>query len=376
MRIRYLKEGFKQIDKLKDTIDKRLTADDIRNDTRKILLEKVSFIRRELYRCLYEKLYSGSKRNEDLAFVDYGTYLNDDPLEITYRVPGLMDELYNDIFDMNVDSWTEKYVKTFNVSDLNFKDCSVFGKLCDPIKNIDFQGNSFIATIRLVLLHPHWNVNLFPGKFIKVFSEIEKEVSKTTEANIKIKLVILKDEAKNFVDYHMFARDHFNNEIEEVGFPGADIYDIGLYNFDIESFKDLGDFINRFDSFDNSITHGRLSLVNTYMDSLDNVPDLHIKFNFIGIETLKGTSITSRVGKAGLPTRKVMYELGDYTKFLVNDTSSHQRKSSIIIFPDALNPSVVEMISNGVITKEQYMKKEESNAPVAFNPYKGINTTP
>ena len=106
MKIRYIKEGYiKTVDKMKDSLDKKLTAEDIRKHARETILP-------EIRHALYISLYKNFKETDDNYHEDNicksykirGAF--GDPLDISFRIPNLSYAWVRE--DMNSATWNKE----------------------------------------------------------------------------------------------------------------------------------------------------------------------------------------------------------------------------------------------------------------------------
>src|SRR5574344_715780 len=103
MKIRYIKEGYiKTVDKMKDSLDKKLTAEDIRKYARETIIPE---IRHALYISLYKNFKeTDDNYHEDSICKNYkvkGGF--DEPLDISFRIPNLNYAWVRE--DMNSATW-------------------------------------------------------------------------------------------------------------------------------------------------------------------------------------------------------------------------------------------------------------------------------
>lgn len=373
MKISYIREGYvKTIDKMKTAIDKKTTAEDIRKYAREAIIPE---IRHALYISLYNNFKKTDDRyHEDKICKNYGVRRTfGDPIDISFRVPNLNYAWVRE--DMNSDKWNkeifDKYISDKVVDDV--PGTTMYGKTyCSPIKDIQFSGAECIATVRVINFDTNSTVNLFPCEFLTLFDKVEDEIREKFNIPFTIKLVLLREESKYFQHTHAYYSDEGT---AEAPFPGEYISGMNLYFFDATTFKDLEKFISRFSSF-KKIYLGRLDLIDIKANSLSDIPDLGVKFNYLVFSAYHPDDEDSIAGYHRNPAvpNKVS-ELGDFKKFLKPQESGNDLKPNILIFPNALSPKDVVSISDGVITAEEYNRYTENLEPVSFNPYNGVNTS-
>ena len=377
MKIRYIKEGYiKTVDKMKDSLDKKLTAEDIRKYAKDLIIPE---IRHALYVSLYKNFKETDDRyHEDSICKNYkvkGGF--DEPLDISFRIPNLNYAWVRE--DMNSATWNKEiynnYVSDRVVDDV--KGTSMYGKTyCSPIKDIQFSGSECIATVRLVnfneMSRHSFTVTLFPCEFLTLFDKVEDEIREKFGIPFTIKLVLLREDSRYFQHTHAY---YSSEGTAETPFPGERITNMNLYFFDATTFKDLEKFINRFSSFKKTYL-GRLGLMNIKANSLSDIPDLGVKFNYLAFSAYYPDDEDSIAGyhrNPAIPNK--VSELGDFKKFLKPQESGNDLRPNILIFSEALSPKDVVSISGGVITAEEYNKYAENAKLVSFNPYNGVNTS-
>ena len=376
MKIRYIKEGYiKTVDKMKDSLDKKLTAEDIRKYAKDLIIPE---IRHALYISLYKNFKeTDDNYHEDSICKNYkvkGGF--DEPLDISFRIPNLNYAWVRE--DMNSATWNKEiynnYVSDRVVDDV--KGTSMYGKTyCSPIKDIQFSGAECIATVRLINFNSMFaadSVCLFPCEFLTLFNKVEDEIREKFGIPFTIKLVLLREDSRYFQHTHAY---YSSEGTAETPFPGERITNMNLYFFDATTFKDLEKFINRFSSF-KKIYLGRLDLMDIKANSLSDIPDLGVKFNYLAFSAYYPDDEDSIAGyhrNPAIPNK--VSELGDFKKFLKPQESGNDLRPNILIFPEALSPKDVVSISDGVITAEEYNKYAENAKLVSFNPYNGVNTS-
>lgn len=378
MKIRYIREGYvKTIDKMKSAIDKKISAEDIRKSVKELIIP-------EIRHALYVSLYKNFKETDDRPHEDQicKSYKIKEtigkPLDISFRVPNLRYALVRE--DMNSDKWNKEIYNTY-IADRVLDDAppgtTMYGKTyCSPIKDIHFSGSECIATVRLVNFNEmgrhSFTVTLFPCEFLTLFDKVEDEIREKFGIPFTIKLVLLREESRYFQSTHAY---YSSEGTAETPFPGERITNMNLYFFDATTFKDLEKFINRFSSF-KKIYLGRLDLMDIKANSLSDIPDLGVKFNYLAFSAYYPDDEDSIAGyhrNPALPNK--VSELGDFKKFLKPQESGNDLRPNILIFPEALSPKDVVSISDGVITAEEYNKYAENAKLVSFNPYNGVNTS-
>ena len=375
MKIRYIKEGYiKTVDKMKDSLDKKLTAEDIRKYAKDLIIPE---IRHALYISLYKNFKeTDDKYHEDSICKNYkirGAF--DDPLDISFRIPNLSYAWVRE--DMNSDTWNKEIYNNY-ISDRVVDDVErtfMYGKIyCSPIKDIQFYGSECVATVRVINFDDMRGntVHLFPCEFLTLFDKVEDEIREKFDIPFTIKLVLLKERSAYFQYTHAF---YSAEGAAEAPFPGEGMNNVDLCFFDATTFKDLEKFISRFSSFKKSPL-GRLDLIDIKANSLSDIPDLGVKFNYLAFSTYHPDDEDSIAGyhrNPAIPNK--VSELGDFKKFLKPQESGNDLRPNILIFPEALSPKDVVSISNGVITAEEYNEYSEMTTLVSFNPYNGVNTT-
>ena len=378
MKIRYIREAYiKNIDKMKSAIDKKTSAEDIRKYAKELLIP-------EIRHALYVSLYKNFKETDDRAYEDQicKSYKIKETignrLDISFRVPNLSYAWVRE--DMNSDEWNKKIYNTY-VADRVLDDAqpgtAIHGKTqCSPIKDIHFSGSECIATVRLVNFNERsqhsFIVTLFPCEFLTLFDKVENEIREKFGIPFTIKLVLLKEESRHFQHTHTY---YSSESTAEIPFPGEHIGIMNLYFFDATTFKDLEKFINRFSSFKKAYL-GRLDLMGIKANSLSDIPDLGVKFNYLAFSAYHPDDEDSIAGyhrNPAIPNK--VSELGDFKKFLRPQESGNDMIPNILIFPGALSPKDVVSISDGVITAEEYNKYAERAKLVSFNPYNEVNTS-
>ena len=369
MKIRYIKEGYiKTVDKMKAAIGKKATAEDIRKYARETIIPE---IRHALYISLYKNFKeTDDKYHEDSICKNYkirGAFGS--PLDISFRIPNLSYAWVRE--DMNSDTWNKEIYNNY-VSDRVVDDME--GTYCSPIKDIQFYGSECVATVRIINFDEmHGNtVHLFPCEFLTLFDKVEDEIRKKFGISFTIKLVLLKERSAHFHHTHAY---YSAEGTAETPFPGEGVNNVDLCFFDATTFKDLEKFVSRFSSFDKTPL-GRLDLIDIKANSLSDIPDLGIKFNYLAFSTYHPDDEDSIAGyhrNPAIPNK--VSELGDFKKFLKPQESGNDLRPNILIFPEALSPKDVVSISNGVITAEEYNEYSEMTTLVSFNPYNGVNTT-
>ena len=376
MKIRYIKEGYiKTVDKMKDSLDKKLTAEDIRKYAKDLIIPE---IRHALYISLYKNFKeTDDNYHEDSICKNYkvkGGF--DEPLDISFRIPNLNYAWVRE--DMNSATWNKEiynnYVSDRVVDDV--KGTSMYGKTyCSPIKDIQFSGAECIATVRLINFNSMFAANsvcLFPCEFLTLFNKVEDEIREKFDIPFTIKLVLLREESRYFQHTHAY---YSNSGTAEVPFPGDRVAGMNLYFFDATTFKDLEKFISRFSTFDKTPLR-RLDLIDIKANSLSDIPDLGVKFNYLAFSTYHPDDEDSIAGyhrNPAVPNK--IHELGDFKKFLKPQESGNDLRPNILIFPEALSPIDVVSISGGAITAEEYNEYSEMAKLVSFNPYNGVNTS-
>lgn len=375
MKIRYIKEGYiKTVDKMKDSLDKKLTAEDIRKYAKDLIIPE---IRHALYVSLYKNFKETDDRyHEDSICKNYkirGAF--GDPLDISFRIPNLNYAWVRE--DMNSATWNKEIYNSY-VSDRvvdDVKGTSMYGKTyCSPIKDIQFSGSECVATVRVINFDDMSDntVHLFPCEFLTLFDKVEDEIREKFGIPFTIKLVLLREESRYFQHTHAY---YSNSGTAEVPFPGDRIGGMNLYFFDTTTFKDLEKFISRFSTF-NKTPLRRLDLIDIKANSLSDIPDLGVKFNYLAFSTYHPDDEDSIAGyhrNPAVPNK--IHELGDFKKFLKPQESGNDLRPNILIFPDALSPIDVVSISGGVITAKEYNEYSEMAKLVSFNPYNGVNTS-
>lgn len=375
MKIRYIKEGYiKTVDKMKDSLDKKLTAEDIRKYAKDLIIPE---IRHALYVSLYKNFKETDDRyHEDSICKNYkirGAF--GDPLDISFRIPNLNYAWVRE--DMNSATWNKEIYNSY-VSDRvvdDVKGTSMYGKTyCSPIKDIQFSGSECVATVRVINFDDMSGntVHLFPCEFLTLFDKVEDEIREKFGIPFTIKLVLLREESRYFQHTHAY---YSNSGTAEVPFPGDRIGGMNLYFFDTTTFKDLEKFISRFSTF-NKTPLRRLDLIDIKANSLSDIPDLGVKFNYLAFSTYHPDDEDSIAGyhrNPAVPNK--IHELGDFKKFLKPQESGNDLRPNILIFPDALSPIDVVSISGGVITAKEYNEYSEMAKLVSFNPYNGVNTS-
>lgn len=375
MKIRYIKEGYiKTVDKMKDSLDKKLTAEDIRKYAKDLIIPE---IRHALYVSLYKNFKETDDRyHEDSICKNYkirGAF--GDPLDISFRIPNLNYAWVRE--DMNSATWNKEIYNSY-VSDRvvdDVKGTSMYGKTyCSPIKDIQFSGSECVATVRVINFDDMSGntVHLFPCEFLTLFDKVEDEIREKFGIPFTIKLVLLREESRYFQHTHAY---YSNSGTAEVPFPGDRIGGMNLYFFDTTTFKDLEKFISRFSTF-NKTPLRRLDLIDIKANSLSDIPDLGVKFNYLALSTYHPDDEDSIAGyhrNPAVPNK--IHELGDFKKFLKPQESGNDLRPNILIFPDALSPIDVVSISGGVITAKEYNEYSEMAKLVSFNPYNGVNTS-
>ena len=369
MKIRYIKEGYiKTVDKMKAAIGKKATAEDIRKYARETIIPE---IRHALYVSLYKNFKeTDDKYHEDSICKNYkirGAFGS--PLDISFRIPNLSYAWVRE--DMNSDTWNKEIYNNY-VSDRVVDDME--GTYCSPIKDIQFYGSECVATVRVINFDEmHGNtVHLFPCEFLTLFDKVEDEIRKKFGISFTIKLVLLKERSAHFHHTHAY---YSAEGTAETPFPGEGVNNVDLCFFDATTFKDLEKFISRFSSFKKSPL-GRLGLIDIKANSLSDIPDLGVKFNYLAFSTYHPDDEDSIAGyhrNPAIPNK--VSELGDFKKFLKPQESGNDLRPNILIFPEALSPKDVVSISNGVITAEEYNEYSEMKNLVSFNPYNGVNTS-
>ena len=369
MKIRYIKEGYiKTVDKMKAAIGKKATAEDIRKYARETIIPD---IRHALYISLYKNFKeTDDKYHEDSICKNYkirGAFGS--PLDISFRIPNLSYAWVRE--DMNSDTWNKEIYNNY-VSDRVVDDME--GTYCSPIKDIQFYGSECVATVRVINFDEmHGNtVHLFPCEFLTLFDKVEDEIRKKFGISFTIKLVLLKERSAHFHHTHAY---YSAEGTAETPFPGEGVNNVDLCFFDATTFKDLEKFISRFSSFKKSPL-GRLGLIDIKANSLSDIPDLGVKFNYLAFSTYHPDDEDSIAGyhrNPAIPNK--VSELGDFKKFLKPQESGNDLRPNILIFPEALSPKDVVSISNGVITAEEYNEYSEMKNLVSFNPYNGVNTS-
>ena len=369
MKIRYIKEGYiKTVDKMKAAIGKKATAEDIRKYARETIIPE---IRHALYISLYKNFKeTDDKYHEDSICKNYkirGAFGS--PLDISFRIPNLSYAWVRE--DMNSDTWNKEIYNNY-VSDRVVDDME--GTYCSPIKDIQFYGSECVATVRVINFDEmHGNtVHLFPCEFLTLFDKVEDEIRKKFGISFTIKLVLLKERSAHFHHTHAY---YSAEGTAETPFPGEGVNNVDLCFFDATTFKDLEKFISRFSSFKKSPL-GRLGLIDIKANSLSDIPDLGVKFNYLAFSTYHPDDEDSIAGyhrNPAIPNK--VSELGDFKKFLKPQESGNDLRPNILIFPEALSPKDVVSISNGVITAEEYNEYSEMKNLVSFNPYNGVNTS-
>ena len=375
MKIRYIKEGYiKTVDKMKDSLDKKLTAEDIRKYAKDLIIPE---IRHALYVSLYKNFKETDDRyHEDSICKNYKVKRGfDEPLDISFRIPNLNYAWVRE--DMNSATWNKEIYNSY-VSDRvvdDVKGTSMYGKTyCSPIKDIQFSGSECVATVRVINFDDMSGntVHLFPCEFLTLFDKVEDEIREKFGIPFTIKLVLLREESRYFQHTHAY---YSNSGTAEVPFPGDRIGGMNLYFFDATTFKDLEKFISRFSTFDKTPLR-RLDLIDIKANSLSDIPDLGVKFNYLAFSTYHPDDEDSIAGyhkNPAVPNK--IHELGDIKKFLKPQESGNDLRPNILIFPDALSPIDVVSISGGVITAEEYNEYSEMAKLVSFNPYNGVNTS-
>lgn len=375
MKIRYIKEGYiKTVDKMKDSLDKKLTAEDIRKYAKDLIIPE---IRHALYVSLYKNFKETDDRyHEDSICKNYKVKRGfDEPLDISFRIPNLNYAWVRE--DMNSATWNKEIYNSY-VSDRvvdDVKGTSMYGKTyCSPIKDIQFSGSECVATVRVINFDDMSGntVHLFPCEFLTLFDKVEDEIREKFGIPFTIKLVLLREESRYFQHTHAY---YSNSGTAEVPFPGDRIGGMNLYFFDATTFKDLEKFISRFSTFDKTPLR-RLGLIDIKANSLSDIPDLGVKFNYLAFSTYHPDDEDSIAGyhrNPAVPNK--IHELGDFKKFLKPQESGNDLRPNILIFPDALSPIDVVSISGGVITAEEYNEYSEMAKLVSFNPYNGVNTS-
>ena len=375
MKIRYIREGYvKTIDKMKSAIDKKITAEDIRKSVKELIIP-------EIRHALYVSLYKNFKETDDRAYEDQicKSYKIKEtigkPLDISFRIPNLNYAWVRE--DMNSATWNKEiynnYVSDRVVDDV--KGTSMYGKTyCSPIKDIQFSGSECVATVRVINFDDMRGntVHLFPCEFLTLFDKVEDEIREKFGISFTIKLVLLKERSAYFQHTHAF---YSAEGTAETPFPGEGMNNVDLCFFDATTFKDLEKFISRFSSFDKTPLR-RLNLIDIKANSLSDIPDLGVKFNYLAFSAYYPDDEDSIAGyhrNPAIPNK--VSELGDFKKFLKPQESGNDFRPNILIFPEALSPKDVVSISNGVITAEEYNEYSEMATLVSFNPYNGVNTS-
>ena len=375
MKIRYIKEGYiKTVDKMKAAIGKKATAEDIRKYARETIIPE---IRHALYISLYKNFKeTDDKYHEDSICKNYkirGAFGS--PLDISFRIPNLSYAWVRE--DMNSDTWNKEIYNNY-VSDRVVDDVErtyMYGKIyCSPIKDIQFYGSECVATVRVINFDDMRanTVHLFPCEFLTLFDKVEDEIREKFDIPFTIKLVLLKERSAHFHHTHAY---YSVEGTAETPFPGEGMNNVDLCFFDTTTFKDLEKFVSRFSSFNKSPL-GRLDLIDIKANSLSDIPDLGVKFNYLAFSTYHPDDEDSIAGyhrNPAVPNK--VHELGDFKKFLKPQESGNDLRPNILIFPEALSPKDVVSISNGVITAEEYNEYSEMTTLVSFNPYNGVNTT-
>ena len=347
MKIKYIKEGyFKDINKIKADADKKVS---VRDSYGKMQIKyKIDEIRFALFTYLYLQY-----QKDRAIYTDYTTYIGSNPLETDYMIPNLRDEIAPPLQDdITEEEWTLEYHKYFSDGTIS------------PIKSIDYIDGNYIATIRLVRNERFFSTYFYPGKFLEGFTKIEKTISDQCQVNFKIKFVLLEDTVKSFARVNDYEK-----RAEETSFPGHNVFNISLYNFDKESLKYLEDFINRFDDICDE--YNSLTLVSLDIDSLSDIPSFKSKFRTIRFDTTRSWKESSKFYN--------LKELGDFKKLMKGETHPAIRRNgnhSIIIFPYSFKPEDVERLSNGVIPAKKCLDYSDYRAPVSFNPFTWEDTSP
>ena len=380
MKITYINKGsisegyIKTVDKMKDSLDKKLTAEDIRKYAREAMIPD---IRHALYISLYKNFKeTDDKYHEDNICKNYkirGAF--GDPLDISFRIPNLRYAWVRE--DMNSATWNKEIYNNY-VSDRVVDDVegtSMYGKTyCSPIKDIQFSGSECVATVRVINFDDMLGntVHLFPCEFLTLFDKVEDEIREKFDIPFTIKLVLLKERSAYFQYTHTF---YSAEGAAEASFPGEGMNNVDLCFFDTTTFKDLEKFISRFSTF-NKTPLRRLNLIDIKANSLSDIPDLGVKFNYLAFSTYHPDDEDSIAGyhrNPAVPNK--VHVLGDFKKFLKPQESGNDMRPNILIFPEALSPKDVVSISGGIITAEEYNEYSEMATLVSFNPYNGVNTT-
>ena len=358
MKIRYIKEGYiKTVDKMKDSLDKKLTAEDIRKYARETIIP-------EIRHALYISLYKNFKQTDDKYYEDSicknykirGAF--DDPLDISFRIPNLSYAWVRE--DMNSATWNKEIYNNY-VSDRVVDDVErtfMYGKIyCSPIKDIQFYGSECVATVRVINFDDMRanTVHLFPCEFLTLFDKVEDEIREKFDIPFTIKLVLLKERSAYFQYTHAF---YSAEGAAEAPFPGEGMNNVDLCFFDATTFKDLEKFVSRFSSFKKSPL-GRLDLIDIKANSLSDIPDLGVKFNYLAFSTYHPDDEDSIAGyhrNPAIPNK--VSELGDFKKFLKPQESGNDLRPNILIFPEALSPK--DVVSISIILKTQCLTMKQN----------------
>ena len=167
MKIRYLQEGYiKTVDKMKGSLDKKLTADDIRKDAKKILAEEILENKEFLSKC--GNCFTHYIHRNETAFSPVLTFryvdLNDGVLNVICDVHYIKRNSYDDdIFWLQYD-----VLKTYSVEEINNHIDDYYTKrmrLCIDKNQLELRKYIKRIHIERINLWPDTQENINNGAF-------------------------------------------------------------------------------------------------------------------------------------------------------------------------------------------------------------------